>query len=88
MKIKMMTITVTRDIGPEFIVYLPEKVSGLLCLLCLHTDLLWVQLYNFFMTHVEIAVDHHGPPVVCCQPAEGGDLQEHQHPPRVPEDQV
>ena len=84
----MMTITVTRHVGPEFKVYLPEKVSGLLFLLCLHAALQWMQFDNFFMTNVKIAVDHHGPPVVCCQPAEGRDLQEHQHPPRVPEDQV
>ena len=85
---KMMTITVTRHVGPEFKVYLPDHVSD--CLLFLffvathdpHWDLL------FSWQNIEPAFGHHEPPLVRRESAEGGDLQDHQHPPRAPEDQV
>ena len=38
--------------------------------------------------NLELVVDHQEPFLVLCEPVEGGNLQDHQHPPWAAEDQV
>ena len=67
----MISITVTRSVGPEFKVHLPDDVSDIV---------LMVFKFCWFMIKCCL-VDDDVPLAVRREPAEGGDLPHHQHPP-------
>ena len=75
-----ITVT-TLYVGPDFKIYLPDDVSNCLiylCFCCCYDNLRHCCVSSFILNPLSVR----------CEPAQGEDLQDHQHPPRAPEDQV